>query len=245
VVEAGEYRQLNANVLQIENEYYSSVRPKQPLQGLEKPTVALRKRGVGYVELRSLDNNPFVPLGVAEDQLRFLELLMLHSLMQTERLFTPNERLEIDNNLLLVAHYGRDDQLRLQRGGRTVAMKDWAREILESMEPIAEALESAGKQGYRQALKEQVERANGLREPLSARMLREMNENREDFVAFTLRLSRQHQQWLLRPWAEPQQRRWRQLAEQSWRDHEALERRYQGIAFEQFLADYFAQRAVD
>ena len=34
----GEWQQLNANILQIENEYYSSVRPKQILQGEEKPS---------------------------------------------------------------------------------------------------------------------------------------------------------------------------------------------------------------
>ncbi len=68
----GKYHQLNANILQIENEYYSTVRPKQLLQGNEKPSLALKHRGVRYIELRSLDVNAFDPLGINESQLYFL-----------------------------------------------------------------------------------------------------------------------------------------------------------------------------
>jgi glutamate--cysteine ligase len=71
------YEQLNVNVLQIENEYYSTVRPKQITRWMEKPTLALRRRGVCYVELRSLDVNAFHPSGVAEEQMHFLEAFML------------------------------------------------------------------------------------------------------------------------------------------------------------------------
>ncbi|MDX1346279.1 MAG: glutamate--cysteine ligase, partial [Sedimenticolaceae bacterium] len=53
----GAWRQLNTNILQIENEYYSTVRPKQVLQGMEKPVSALQSRGIRYIELRSLDVN--------------------------------------------------------------------------------------------------------------------------------------------------------------------------------------------
>ncbi len=77
----GEYRQLNANILQIENEYYSSVRPKQLLEGLEKPILALRRRGIRYLELRSLDVNAYHPLGVDDTQVRFIEALMLYGLL--------------------------------------------------------------------------------------------------------------------------------------------------------------------
>ena len=66
---SGGYRQLNANILQIENEDYSTVRPKQPFVYNEKPTHALSKRGVQYIELRSLDLNFYEPLGVNNSQL--------------------------------------------------------------------------------------------------------------------------------------------------------------------------------
>jgi len=73
----GQYIQLNSNILQIENEYYSTIRPKQLLNDNEKPTLALQKRGVKYVELRSLDINAYDPLGVNESQLYFLEAFLI------------------------------------------------------------------------------------------------------------------------------------------------------------------------
>ncbi len=77
----GEYRQLNANILQIENEYYSTMRPKQIPKGNERPTLALKRRGIAYVELRSLDVNAFDPLGINERQLHFLECFLLFCLL--------------------------------------------------------------------------------------------------------------------------------------------------------------------
>ena len=76
-----EYRQINANLLQIENEYYSSVRPKQPTRRGERPTEALQRRGVRYVELRSIDLDPSSPIGLTEDRLAFLEVFMLFCLL--------------------------------------------------------------------------------------------------------------------------------------------------------------------
>ncbi|HTE42268.1 MAG TPA: glutamate--cysteine ligase, partial [Steroidobacteraceae bacterium] len=59
-----EYRQLNANLLQIENEYYSFIRPKRVANSGERPTHALSRAGVQYVEVRALDVSAFDPVGV-------------------------------------------------------------------------------------------------------------------------------------------------------------------------------------
>ena len=54
----GQWIQLNTNVLQIENEYYSSIRPKRATGRCERPITALAERGVQYVEVRCLDIDP-------------------------------------------------------------------------------------------------------------------------------------------------------------------------------------------
>ena len=64
----GDYRQLNTAILQIENEFYGTVRPKRPILPGERPLIALEKRGVEYVEVRCLDLNPFLPLGIDSHQ---------------------------------------------------------------------------------------------------------------------------------------------------------------------------------
>jgi len=114
----GEYRQLNANILQIENEYYSTIRPKQILKGNEKPTLALKRRGVSYVELRSLDVNAFDPLGINERQLHFLECFLLFCLLHESPAIGDYERKAIDENELRAAHRARDPKLKLIRGRR-------------------------------------------------------------------------------------------------------------------------------
>jgi glutamate--cysteine ligase len=42
----GEWIQLSTNVLQIENEYYSTIRPKRVIRTGERPVQALCNRGV-------------------------------------------------------------------------------------------------------------------------------------------------------------------------------------------------------
>ena len=117
---AGEYRQLNTNILQIENEYYSTVRPKQPSASNEKPIHALGQRGVQYIELRSLDLDLFKPLGISSTQLHFLEAFMVFCLLQHSPLIDTAERQAIDNNEINTAHYGRDPALRLTRGQQKI-----------------------------------------------------------------------------------------------------------------------------
>ena len=72
----GEHRQLNSNVLQIENELYAPIRPKRVAKNGEKPSEALKRGGVEYIEVRSLDVNPFSPIGVSKQQVLFLDLFV-------------------------------------------------------------------------------------------------------------------------------------------------------------------------
>ena len=238
----GEWQQLNANILQIENEYYSSVRPKQILQGEEKPTLALAKRGVAYVELRSLDVNAFEPLGIKEEQMRFLESFLLFSLLMPSEPYDDDELGEIRHNINAVAERGRDPELRLQRRGEAVLLRDWAEEIFSRMTAGCDLLDKGSDiHHYCDAL--QVQRAK-IKDPdltPSARMLAEMAQNKEEFYHFALRMSQQHQQWFAeRPLAPEQHRQFEQTANESIERQQQIERA-DDIPFESFLEDYFAQ----
>jgi glutamate--cysteine ligase len=190
---AGEYRQLNANILQIENEYYSTVRPKQILEGYEKPTLALQRRGVRYIELRSLDVNAFEPLGINATQMRFIEALMVYCLIQDSQQICHNEQSEIDHNELDVAHFGRDPQLNLQRNARSISLKQWAAEICDDMQGVCELLDRAHfDKPYMKALVEQREKVMDPEATPSARMLQTMRERGEGFYHFARRMSQQH-----------------------------------------------------
>ncbi len=243
-VKVGErYEQLNANVLQIENEYYSTVRPKQVARGLEKPTLALRRRGVDYVELRSLDVNAFHPLGIAEEQMYFLEVFMLWSLLLDSPRINAQERRAIDRNQVLAAHRGREPGLELERDGEAVALGRWATEILESMEPVAGLLDSVRDGSCGASLREQQAKVADPDRTPSALMLAEMRARGEGFHAFARRCSDEHgQHWrshVLDPGRE---------AELVGLVSSSLERQAQiqaadDVDFDTFLGRYFAQRA--
>jgi glutamate--cysteine ligase len=201
----GEYRQLNANLLQIENEYYSTVRPKQLLEGLEKPTHALTQRGIRYVELRSMDINPYQPAGLCKTEVRFLEAFMLACLLADSPTINRAEQHEIDNNMELVAHRGREPGLALIRDGRAVPLKGWAWELLDAVQAVAELLDAGcGGNVYRRAVREQGDKVCDAEETPSARLLAEMRANGEGFYAFAQRLSQQHQRSFMERGLSPQ-----------------------------------------
>ncbi len=239
----GEWRQLNANILQIENEYYTTVRPKQVPEGNEKPTLALRRRGVRYVELRSLDVNAFEPLGVSEEQLRFLEALMLFCLFHDSPLIVGDERGFIDRNQSMAAHRGRDPELRLVDDGRERLLREWAAELCEGMIGVCELLDGDDPaRPYSRSLALQREAVRDPERTPSARMLREMRERREPFFALARRMSHQHQRYFLGLPADPaSEASFARIAEQSLLQQQEIEA-VDRIGFDEFLQGYFAQR---
>src|SRR5262249_10764778 len=128
----GEWRQLNANILQIENEYYSFIRPKRVARSGERPTKALRRGGVECGEVRALDVSAFDPVGVNQNKLRFLEAFLALCLMKESPPIADSEQAALDQNHITVARRGREPGLLLWREGRDAAMHDRGPELLGS-----------------------------------------------------------------------------------------------------------------
>ena len=190
----GEYQQLNTNLLQIENEHYSSIRPKQITEPMEMPALAMQRRGVQYVELRSLDVNAFDPLGINDEQLRFLESFMLFCMLCESPPMDAAERLENKQNLLAVAHRGRDPDLQLQQGGKAVSLRQWGSDILDIVGELCDLLDVPDKpKVYCNSLSNQLAKIHEPSLTPSGRMLQELFDNNEDFFSFGLRKSREHQ----------------------------------------------------
>jgi glutamate--cysteine ligase len=239
----GQYHQLNANILQIENEYYSSIRPKQVPGFNEKPTLALKRRGVRYVELRSLDINIYDPLGISEVQCRFIETLMAFCLFQESPVINSLERREIDFNLDAVCYAGREPGLRLQRNGESITLKAWAGELLDALSGFAAVLDE-GKPGSpcRDALQDQLEAVRDPDRTPSARILADMHALGLGYFHFAKRLSEQHHAYFTHL---PQNRGSFATIEaavtRSIEDQKAIEAA-DNQSFDEFLQEYFAQR---
>ena len=235
-----EYQQLNANILQIENEYYSSVRPKQIVQGDEKPSTALKKRGVAYVELRSLDVNAFDPHGINSEQLYFLEVFMLFCLLQSSPELSKSEVDAIDENLLIVAHQGRKPGLDLRRGEEKISLQDWASELCDKMKAVASLLDRANYcENYFSSVKSQIASVFDPELTPSARMLAEMRENDEGFFHHAQRLSKHHYHYYKNhSLPEGKVRFFESLANDSLEKQKKIEAE-DDISFDDYLENYF------
>jgi len=238
----GYYQQLNANILQIENEYYSTIRPKQIADAFEKPIHALGRRGVQYVELRSIDVNAYDPLGINDRQLRFLEAFLVFCLLHDSPVIDAQERKEIDHNELATAHRGRDPQLMLHRQGKKVHLTEWAAEIVDAMAGVCTVLDADDARApYSESLARQAEKVRDPNRTPSARMLAEMRSEGEGFFHFAMRMSQQHQRYFQElPANAALQQRLTGLAEQSWVQQRALESA-DHEPFPAYLQRYFAQ----
>jgi len=190
---AGHFKQLNENILQIENEYYSNVRPKQITQTGETPSDALKKRGVRYVELRSVDINPFDPVGINSTQLHFLEAFMIFCLLAESPSLSAKEKKCVDANLTTVAVEGRKPDLQLQRKDQPVSLKTWGLDICHEMQLLCELLDGDNTEApYMAALKEQISKFNHVELTPSAKILASMTEHRQPFFKFAMQQAQQH-----------------------------------------------------
>jgi glutamate--cysteine ligase len=149
----GEYNQLSITLLQIENEFYSTIRPKRVIERGERPLHALRARGVEYIEVRCMDLDPFETLGIGATTMAFLDVFLLHCLASPSPPDTPDEVAALGRNQELTAARGREPGLRLERGGGEIVLTEWAAEVIEECGPIARALDAAnGGSAHRDAL---------------------------------------------------------------------------------------------
>lgn len=238
----GEWLQLNANILQIENEFYSIVRPKQIAQSSEKPTLALKRRGVRYIELRALDVDPFCPTGITPQRGLFLEVFMLFCMLQESPTMDIQEWRRCGDNQALTATRGREPGLELCRGDKAVTLQTWALEACEQMKGICELLDSGGGDGaYADALAVQHRVVEDASLSPSARVLEEMRREQQGFYHFALAKSKQHQNYYRRRELRPETREeFRQAAEKALSDQADIEAADQ-VSFDDYLEQYLQQ----
>jgi glutamate--cysteine ligase len=238
----GAYRQLATSLLQIENEFYGTIRPKRVTFPGERPLHALRERGVEYVEVRLMDLDPFELVGINSSTMRFIDVFLLHSLGTASPDDSPAEITALARNQQDVAERGRQPGLLLQRDGQPVTLVDWGRDLLAQMQPFAQALDAAhGNTQYTAALQAATV---GLDQPdtlPSARVLQAMQKDHGgSFAAFVLAQSnRTRDAMLAQALPAAQQARFEQESAVSWSDQRAIEAA-DTMPFDVYLKEFLA-----
>ncbi|HUR89034.1 MAG TPA: glutamate--cysteine ligase [Ramlibacter sp.] len=238
----GEYNQLATSLLQIENEFYGTIRPKRVIHPGERPLHALRERGVEYVEVRLLDLNPFVPVGITLQNARLLDIFLLHCLLSDSPPDTPAEIAALGRNQHKTAAFGREPGLKLERDGQEVLLTQWGGDLLTQFAPIAARLDSVhGSTDYTDALRAAQSLIAQPDLLPSARVLAVMEKDHgNSFTAFTRAQSLQTKAKLLAlPFPATMHAKFEQLSAQSVKEQKAIEAA-DSIPFEAYRQQYIS-----
>ena len=236
----GEYQQLNTNVLQIENELYAPIRPKRVSKLGETPIQALRRGGVEYVEVRSLDVNPFSPIGIDKQTMAFLDLLLCLCLFEESGPRDEADQIRSRNNLIKVVLEGRKPGLMLERSAGEVSLQHWAETLIRKLEPIAKLLDQGRKTpSYQQSLQTQLRKVNHPNITPSGRMMERMISSGEDNGSEGLKLALQYRHLLeTLPYQTKSHEEWQKIAARSVQEQVAIEKEDR-VSFDAYLVDYF------
>jgi len=238
----GSYRQLNANLLQIENEFYSAVRPKRVARSGERPTAALRRGGIEYVEIRSLDINVFDPCGVNQNTMRFMEAFLIFCLLEDSPKLDDAELEEIGRNQRATAKRGREPDFQLLRNAAPVTIKEWAHEILDKVLASAETIDRhddndsyAGAVRHMQALVDTPDSTP------SARILAELQQTDSSFFQFAFSMAESHRDYFasIAPLDGAKNASFEREAEASLRRQSEIEAS-DAISLDEYLERYFS-----
>ncbi len=235
----GEWIQISTTVLQIENEYYSTIRPKRVIRTGERPIQALCTRGVQYIEVRCMDVDPFEPVGISLETGRFLDAFLLFcALDDSPRISEEQSRVHTENFARTVKE-GRRPGLLLNREGEDITLKTWGEQLLACIAPVAALLdEQRGDSVHADAMALQAAKLANPDLTPSAHVLAELRANGGSFAAFGLRQSQLHAATFKQDSLQPaEQALFADMAELSLAEQSHIEQVQSG-SFDDFVAAY-------
>lgn len=240
----GEWIQLNTNILQIENEYYSNIRPKRTPKANERPSSALANRGVEYIEVRCLDIDPFDPIGLSAETARFLDVFLLFCATEPSPVFPDGGFCQDSkNNFAKVVVEGRKPGLLLRNQNKQdVELKSWGEDLILAMQPYAALFDKGAEQPlYQAALDAQMAKIQDASLCPSARVLKQISEAGQSFVDYTYAQSLAHKNHLLDlPFSAELQQEFEQAATDSIAAQQQIEAAEKDQSFEVYLQKYQA-----
>ena len=241
--ENGFYQQLSSSILQIENEFYSPIRPKQVIRLGETPLNALRYRGVEYIEIRCLDLNPFNPIGIDKKTIKFLDAFLLYCLCDDSEMSNDYETEIISKNQSEIVNHGRKSDLLIQTSSGTQSIKEKSIEIFDKLEMIAKQLDKThGSNDYLDSIKEQKLKIKYSKLTASSKILIQMEKENLSFIDLNLKLAEQHANLFKHHKVDKlKHQNLLNLIKQSIRIHKDFEQKNE-INFDQYLFEYFKEK---
>ncbi len=224
LLDKGKRIQLNDFAMQIENEHYARIRPKAHSKIPLRPLLALQNYGVEYLEIRSLDIDPFSPIGISENQLYFLYVFLLYSLLKTP---TIKDTRKCSKQLLCnqnsVSLKGRDPKLELESSDGKTPLKTWSLKILSKMKEISKILDKSQNDiNFTEIVENEEKKILTPSLTLSAKLEKELKEH--NYIDYGIKLAKVHKRTLLEaPLPKTLQSDFGKLSKKSLQDQKLLE----------------------
>jgi len=242
VVDGDEWKQLSPNILQIENEFYSPIRPKQIPQNGETPAQALERGGIEYIEVRVLDVNPFSNVGIDEHQMRFIDLFLLYCLFTHSEPLTFEAQVDTERLVDEVVAHGRKPGLLLTDACGVASVEERLTELFAELEDIARVLdENEPEAAYQNSLNVWKPAITDPEQTLSGKVMAMHKQAQAEGVSPGMKLAKEYRAELMNSelefYTNAQFDQWTQASLAS---KAAMEAATTG-SFGDFLADYFAQ----
>jgi len=233
----GDYLQVNANLLQSEAEFYSSIRAKRVPPPGANFLAHLLNEGVQYIEVRLLDVNPYLPLGIDESEIRFLDTFLLYCLMVASPEHDEQRCAEVRKNTMAVVQEGRSPDVRLLDQGTERDLGNWANELLAEIRPWAGLLENTlHEPGYLDSFQLQVDRVSDPSLTPSGRILEDLKTQGIPFFRFAMSQALEHRETLTnRPMTGSEIIQYESLASDSVQRQKDIEAA-DTISFDEYLA---------
>jgi len=236
------YKQLNSNILQIENEFYSPIRPKRSSKTGQAPLRALSEEGVEYIEVRCIDLNPFLPIGIDRDQIDFMDLFLLTCLLSESLPSDQDEHTRILVNQKIMVEKGRSPNLMLHDADGMRYFKDWGKSIFQEMYVLANILDKKIQtKRYNKVLKKFEILIESPSLTPSGKILGAMKKSKKTFFQLAMDLSLKSRKYLQQREFGPEKiKEYTDMAIQSHKNQSIIEKA-DSMSFSKFLKKYYEQ----
>lgn len=247
----GHYQQLNDSLLQIENEFYSVIRPKRTAKRGETALSALANGGIEYIEVRCLDLNPYEPIGISEQQSVFLDTFLMHCLLSDSPMSDEQEYADIQENQKRMVYSGRDPEITLLNQGKEVNMREWGQSLFDELEKVgafldqktdanntAETLTTTPR--HLDSVHAERQKMNDAALTPSARILADMKAQNLTFYRFAANKSLEHKAFFDKISLGDKAPYFEKMAADSLIKQEILDKE-DTLSFSEYLADYYSQ----
>ncbi len=173
----GNLQQINNGTIQMESELYNHIRPKGR-QTSERQYLQLSKDGIEYLEIRSIDLNPYSEIGLSQNDIEFWELIIILCALSDSPEIEEDEVLIIKENIRRAAESGQNCNILRgfedPKGEENISLV--TEDLINNMKNLSTALGVTKE--YQEMINEYLSR-NKI--PPSSKFLSDVNENKSLF----------------------------------------------------------------